>query len=74
MSRSTTCMPSDEEIEYLIARYNRYFRAPISRRDVASTFAGVRPLVGRATNPSAIGRDVARRPRRTTSSTSSAAS
>jgi glycerol-3-phosphate dehydrogenase len=48
---------SDEEIDYLLARYNRYFRTPISRRDVASTFAGVRPLVGRATNPSAIGRD-----------------
>jgi len=48
---------SDEEIEYLLTRYNRYFRAPLSRRDVASTFAGVRPLVGRATNPSAIGRE-----------------
>jgi glycerol-3-phosphate dehydrogenase len=48
---------SDEEIDYLLARYNRYFRAPLSRVDVASTFAGVRPLVGRATNPSAIGRD-----------------
>lgn len=48
---------SDEEIDYLLARYNRYFRKPLSRRDVASTFAGVRPLVGRATNPSAIGRD-----------------
>ncbi|HEU4889890.1 MAG TPA: glycerol-3-phosphate dehydrogenase/oxidase [Thermoanaerobaculia bacterium] len=48
---------SEEEIDYLLARYNRYFRAPISRVDVASTFAGVRPLVGRASNPSAIGRD-----------------
>ena len=48
---------TDEEIDYLIARFNRYFREPLSRDDVASTFAGVRPLVGRATNPSAIGRD-----------------
>jgi glycerol-3-phosphate dehydrogenase len=48
---------SEEEIEYLIRRYNRYFRDPISDVDVASTFAGVRPLVGRKTNPSAIGRD-----------------
>lgn len=48
---------SQEEIDYLLARYNRYFRAPLSYADVASTFAGVRPLVGRATNPSAIGRD-----------------
>ncbi len=49
--------PSEEEIEYLIARFNHYFREPISHDDIASTFAGVRPLVGRATNPSAISRD-----------------
>lgn len=48
---------SEEEIDYLIARFNRYFRTPISRDDVASTFSGVRPLVGRAANPSAIGRE-----------------
>ena len=48
---------SEEEIEYLIARFNRYFATPIGRDDIASTFAGVRPLVGRATNPGAIGRD-----------------
>lgn len=48
---------SEEEIEYLITRFNRYIRQPITRDDVASTFAGVRPLVGRASNPSAIGRD-----------------
>ena len=46
-----------EEVEYLIHRFNRYFRTPISHADVQSAFAGVRPLVGRATNPSAIGRD-----------------
>jgi glycerol-3-phosphate dehydrogenase len=49
--------PSEEEIEYLIARFNRYFGRPITRADVAGSFAGVRPLVGRATNPGAIGRD-----------------
>ncbi len=48
---------TDEEIDYLIARFNRYVRQPIGRDDIASTFAGVRPLVGRATNPSAITRD-----------------
>ncbi len=48
---------SDEEIAYLMERYNRYFREPISRDDVRTAFAGVRPLVGRASNPSAIGRD-----------------
>lgn len=46
-----------EEVEYLIQRFNRYFRTQISQDDVQSAFAGVRPLVGRATNPSAIGRD-----------------
>ena len=44
---------TDEEIDYLIARFNRYVREPIGRDDIASTFAGVRPLVGRSTNPSA---------------------
>lgn len=48
---------TDEEIDYLIARFNRYVSEPISRSDVLSSFAGVRPLVGRATNPSAIDRD-----------------
>jgi glycerol-3-phosphate dehydrogenase len=48
---------TDEEIDYLLARFNRYFRDTITRDDVQSTFAGVRPLVGRAANPSAIGRD-----------------
>lgn len=48
---------SEEEIDYLIARFNRYFRDPLDRDGVASTFSGVRPLVGRASNPSAIGRD-----------------
>lgn len=49
--------PSSEEVDYLIARFNHYFRRPITREDVASSFAGVRPLVGRSANPSAIGRE-----------------
>ena len=48
---------SHEEIDYLITRFNRYMRNPIAAGDVASTFAGVRPLVGRSSNPSAIGRE-----------------
>lgn len=48
---------SDEEVDYLISRFNHYIRDPISRDDVASTFAGVRALVGRKSNPSAIGRE-----------------
>ena len=48
---------SDREIHYLITRFNRYIREPIDREDIESTFAGVRPLVGRRSNPSAIGRE-----------------
>ena len=48
---------SEEEIEYLVARFNRYFRDKLTRDGIESTFAGVRPLVGRAANPSAIGRE-----------------
>jgi len=49
--------PSDDEVEYLIERFNHYFRDGITRADIATVFAGVRPLVGRATSPSAISRD-----------------
>jgi glycerol-3-phosphate dehydrogenase len=49
--------PADDEIDYLVQRFNHYMTTPISRHDVASTFAGVRPLVGRAANPSAIARE-----------------
>ena len=48
---------SAEEIDYLVTRFNRYIRERISRDDIASTFSGVRPLVGRRSNPSAIGRE-----------------
>jgi len=48
---------SEREIDYLITRFNRYIREPITHDDIASTFAGVRPLVGRRSNPSAIGRE-----------------
>ncbi|HUP48125.1 MAG TPA: glycerol-3-phosphate dehydrogenase/oxidase [Thermoanaerobaculia bacterium] len=49
--------PAEEEIDYLIDRFNRYMTEPIGREDLAETFAGVRPLVGRATNPGALARD-----------------
>jgi glycerol-3-phosphate dehydrogenase len=48
---------SDQEVDYLVARFNHYMSEPIMRDDIASTFAGVRPLVGRSANPSAIGRE-----------------
>ena len=49
--------PTQEEIDYLISRFNHYFRMKISQASVATAFAGARPLVGRASNPSAIGRE-----------------
>jgi len=48
---------SQAEIEYLITRFNRHMREKIAASDIASTFSGVRPLVGRKSNPSAIGRE-----------------
>jgi len=48
---------SEAEIDYLLTRFNHYFREPISHHDIAASFAGVRPLVGRRANPSAIGRE-----------------
>jgi glycerol-3-phosphate dehydrogenase len=48
---------SETEIDYLITRFNRYIQEPIARDDILSTFSGVRPLVGRRSNPSAIGRE-----------------
>ena len=38
----------EEEINYIIAHFNRYTSANITRRDVLSVFAGLRPLVKQA--------------------------
>jgi glycerol-3-phosphate dehydrogenase len=35
----------EEEIEFIISHFNRYTKANISRKDVRSVFAGLRPLV-----------------------------
>ena len=49
---------SEEEVEYLMAAVNRYFKEKLRREDVLETFSGVRPLFddGRG-NPSAVTRD-----------------
>jgi len=47
-----------EEIDYLCGVVNRYFRTPISSKDVVSSFSGIRPLFDdKAENPSAVTRD-----------------
>lgn len=49
---------SDEEIGYLCAAVNRYLVRPISRADVAWSYAGVRPLYDDGeSDPSAVTRD-----------------
>lgn len=48
---------SEQEVRYLVTRFNRYFRDKITEPDIDSTFAGVRALVGRATDPSALSRE-----------------
>ncbi|HTJ92975.1 MAG TPA: glycerol-3-phosphate dehydrogenase [Pararobbsia sp.] len=48
----------DDEIEYLLAVVNRYFKQPLRREDVLQTFSGVRPLYDDGNgNPSAVTRD-----------------
>lgn len=48
----------NNEIEYLIAAVNRYFKKELSRDDILHSFSGVRPLFDdHAKNPSAVTRD-----------------
>ena len=49
---------TDEEIAYLLDASNDHFKAQLSRKDIISTFSGVRPLCDdESDNPSAITRD-----------------
>jgi glycerol-3-phosphate dehydrogenase len=60
--RQTLAQPiacSDEELDYLLAGYNRYFTDTKDRRDVAATFAGVRPLLRTDSNPTMASREYA---------------
>lgn len=43
---------SEDEICYLLAAYNHYLASPALRSDVVDAFAGVRPLIRSADNPS----------------------
>jgi len=40
-------IPTEEDIDYVIASANRFIPGAVSREDVLSAYAGVRPLVGR---------------------------
>ncbi len=49
---------SEDEIAYLLAAVNRYFKVPLQRGDVQDSFSGVRPLYDdEQGNPSAVTRD-----------------
>jgi glycerol-3-phosphate dehydrogenase len=56
-SEPPTPHPSAEEIDYLLSAYNSYFTQSVSRADLRDTFAGLRPLVKSATEPSRATRD-----------------
>lgn len=44
--------PTEDEIRYLLDAYNHYLTLSARRSDVADAFAGVRPLIRSADNPS----------------------
>lgn len=56
--RAEDVVADEEEIEYLIAAVNRYFKQQLGREDVLETFSGVRALFDDGQgNPSAVTRD-----------------
>jgi glycerol-3-phosphate dehydrogenase len=55
--RPVTC--SEKEADYLVKAYNAYFREPKTVSDIAASFAGVRPLIRSAANPSKLSREYA---------------
>lgn len=56
--RAEDVTPDEDEIAYLLAAVNRYFKEKLSRDDVLQSFAGVRPLFDDGQgNPSAVTRD-----------------
>jgi len=50
---------SEEEIDYLINAYNYYFTMPISKQNIIKAFAGLRPLIKSAKDPSKATREYA---------------
>jgi D-erythritol 1-phosphate dehydrogenase len=56
--RAEDVTADEDEIAYLIAAVNRYFKEKLRREDVLETFSGVRPLFDDGNgNPSAVTRD-----------------
>lgn len=40
--------PSEDEISFILSAFNRYLARPVSRADIRSAFAGLRPLITRS--------------------------
>lgn len=56
--RAEDVTADEDEIEYLLAAVNRYFKEKLARDDVLQSFSGVRPLFDDGQgNPSAVTRD-----------------
>lgn len=51
------CAPSNEELDYLIGNYNRFFSSGLCRQGIVSSFAGVRPIVASRRDFSAASRE-----------------
>lgn len=51
--------PADNEVDYLLDEYNRYFTPARTRADIATSFAGVRPLIRSANDPRKASREYA---------------
>jgi glycerol-3-phosphate dehydrogenase len=58
-SLETPIRCSEQEAEYLVGAYNVYFRERESVSDIRDSFAGVRPLIRSAANPSRLSREYA---------------
>lgn len=54
---SDICAPSDDEIDYLLTNYNRFFNEPRNRQEVIEVFSGVRPIVAKKSDFSAASRE-----------------
>lgn len=56
---ATPVAPSAQEIAYWLNAYNHFFSSPVTSADISTTFAGLRPLVKSASNPSRATREYA---------------
>jgi glycerol-3-phosphate dehydrogenase len=52
-----SCAISEEEVDYLLTNYNRYFDEALVRNDIVESFSGVRPIVASRSDFSAASRE-----------------